>query len=327
MTDYSESIDVGHANEHSSAEHEDRLIAQQFRLIQRRYGNAVPDAFVDILCPLLIPIRSIDRQIIKLDGQSHYRATFTIDLSPENRQIVCIGRTGKFVPKEFGLGGAWREIAKGRIIQVDQTNEHAVGEIYVGSNRRELEKALESLTDDDLLEIDQYGAAAKVLSGLAERSLLMQLTEQGYEVQRMPEDMARHLGNYPNYDFKVRRDDSERKVEVKSLWGTDVRYARLIHSTTSKPKGDPSEWTHEQLTNYYPTSSCKFKTQDIFAVSLFLRTGDINSFAFARSVPSDMRPYGLPRSSKYPEHVNQNPICEIGNGTWFGSITDVWDLE
>lgn len=327
MTDYSESMNVDPANEYSSAEQEDRLIAQQFRLIQRRYGNAVPDAFVDILCPLLIPIRSIDRQIIKLDGQSHYRATFTIDLSPENRQIVCIGRTGKFVPKEFGLGGAWREIAKGRIIQVDQTNELAVGEIYVGSNRRELEKALESLTDDDLLEIDQYGAAAKVLSGLAERSLFMQLTEQGYEVQRMPEDMARHLGNYLNYDFKVRRDDSERKVEVKSLWGTDVRYARLIHSTTSKPKGDPSEWTPEQHSNYYPTSSCKFKTQDIFAVSLFLRTGDINSFAFARSVPSDMRPYGLPRSSKYPEHVNQNPICEIGNGTWFGSIMDVWDLE
>lgn len=327
MADYSESIDIDPVDEHSSAEHEDRLIAQQFRLIQRRYGNAVPDAFVDILCPLLIPIRSIDRQIVKLDGQSHYRATFTIDLSPENRQIVCIGRTGKFVPKEFGLGGAWREIAKGRIIQVIQTNELAVGEIYVGSNRRELEKALESLTDDDLLEIDQYGAAAKVLSGLAERSLLMQLTEQGYQVQRMPEDMARHLGNYPNYDFKVSKGDSERKVEVKSLWGTDVRYARLIHSTTSKPKGDPSEWTPEQHSNYYPTSSCKFKTQDIFAVSLFLRTGDINSFAFARSVPSDMRPYGLPRSSKYPEHVNQNPICEIGNGTWFGSITDVWDLE
>lgn len=327
MPDYSESIDVGPVNEHSSAEHEDRLIAQQFRLIQRRYGNAVPDAFVDILCPLLIPIRTIDRQIIKLDGQSHYRATFTIDLSPENRQIVCIGRTGKFVPKEFGLGGAWREIAKGRIIHVNQTNKLAVGEIYVGSNRRELEKALESLTDDDLLEIDQYGAAAKVLSGLAERSLLMQLTEQGYQVQRMPEDMARHLGNYLNYDFKVSKGDSERKVEVKSLWGTDVRYARLIHSTTSKPKGDPSEWTPEQRSNYYPTSSCKFKTQDIFAVSLFLRTGDINSFAFARSVPSDMRPYGLPRSSKYPEHVNQNPICEIGNGTWFGSITDVWDLE
>jgi hypothetical protein len=327
MPDYSKSIDVGPVNEHSSAEHEDRLIAQQFRLIQRRYGNAVPDAFVDILCPLLIPIRSIDRQIIKLDGQSHYRATFTIDLSPENRQIVCVGRTGKFVPKEFGLGGAWREIAKGRIIQVDQTNELAVGEIYVGSNRRELERALEALTDDDLLEIDQYGAAAKVLSGLAERSLLMQLSEQGYQVQRMPEDMARHLGNYLNYDFKVSKGDSERKVEVKSLWGTDVRYARLIHSTTSKPKGDPAEWTPEQHSNYYPTSSCKFKTQDIFAVSLFLRTGDINSFAFARSVPSDMRPYGLPRSSKYPEHVNQNPVCEIGNGTWFGSIADVWDLE
>ncbi|MFO0139195.1 MAG: hypothetical protein ACK535_14535, partial [Cyanobacteriota bacterium] len=180
--------DAGSSDEQSSVEHEDRLIAQQFRLIQRRYGNALPDAFVDILCPLLIPIRTIDRQIIKLDGQTHYRASFTIDLTPQNRQIVCIGRTGKFVPKEFGLGGAWREIAKGRIIHLDQTEELAVGEIYVGSNRSELEKALGFLADDDLLEIDQYGAAAKVLSGLAERSLLMQLTEQGYDVQRMPED-------------------------------------------------------------------------------------------------------------------------------------------
>ena len=327
MSDSCGMADAVSSDEQSSVEHEDRLIAQQFRLIQRRYGNALPDAFVDILCPLLIPIRTIDRQIIKLDGQTHYRASFTIDLTPQNRQIVCIGRTGKFVPKEFGLGGAWREIAKGRIIHLDQTEELAVGEIYVGSNRKELEKALGFLADDDLLEIDQYGAAAKVLSGLAERSLLMQLTEQGYDVQRMPEDMARHLGNYLNYDFRVSRGVSQRKVEVKSLWGTDVRYARLIHSTTSKPKGDPSEWTPEQHSNYYPTSSCKFTTQDVFAVSLFLRTGDINTFAFARSVPSDVKPYGLPRSRKYPEHVNQNPICEIGNGTWFGSIADVWDLE
>ena len=76
----------------------------------------------------------------------------------------------------------------------------------------------------------------------------------------------------------------------------------------------------------YPTSSCKFTTQDFFAVSLFLRTGNIQDFAFARSIPDDAKPYGLPRAQKYPEHVNQNPTCEVGDGTWFGSLNEVWNL-
>jgi hypothetical protein len=176
------------------------------------------------------------------------------------------------------------------------------------------------------LEIDQYGAAAKVLSGLAEHALVKQLTGQGYQVKRMPEDMARHLGNYANYDFEVSMDGITRKVEVKSIWGTNTRFARLIHSTTSKPKGNPEHWTEQQKYNYYPTSSCKFSTQDIFAVSLFLRTGNITDFAFARSAPNDVQPHGLPRAVAYPDHVNQNPPCEIGNGSWFGSIAEVWNL-
>ena len=259
-------------------------------------------------------------------GQSHYRASFTVALSEANKQIVCRGRTGKFVPGVFADNGSWREIAKGRFIEVDIAARLASGEIYTGARKTDLERALENLTINDLLEIDQYGAAAKVLSGLAEHSLVKQLLGQGYQVRRMPEDMARHLGSYPNYDFEVSKNKQIRKVEVKSLWGTDTRFARLIHSTTSKPPGDSVDWTAEQRRNYYPTSSCKFTTQDIFAVSLFLRTGDISDFAFARSTPNDVQIYGLPRVTLHPAHVNQNPICTIGDGVWFSSIEDVWNL-
>src|SRR5690606_22116330 len=114
--------------------------------------------------------------------------------------------------------------------------------------------------------------------------------------------------------------------EVKSLWGTNTSYARLIHSTTSKPKGPANLWTPEQKRSYYPTSSCKFTTQDIFAVNLFLRTGNIREFAFARSVSNANKKYGLPYVREYPEHVNQNPLCEIGDGSWFGSLDEVWNL-
>lgn len=302
------------------------FLASRFRELMRRYTGATPEGFVDVLCPLLIPIRSLDKTILKLPGQSHYRASFTVNITPEASGVLSRGRTGKFVPGAFKEGGLWREIAKGRIIEVDRGGGVASGEIYTGGRRADLERSLEELTLEDLLEIDQYGAAAKVLSGLAEHSLVQYLTEQGYSVRRMPEDMARHLGSYPNYDFEVSRGRDTRKVEVKSLWGTNVRFARLIHSTTTRPPGDPATWTEDQRRNYYPTSSCKFDTQDIFAVSLFLRTGNIHDFAFARSVPKDLREYGLPRASKYPDHVNQNPPCDIGDGTWFASVNEVWDL-
>lgn len=306
---------------------DDNYLAARFRDLMRRYSGATPDAFVDVLCPLLIPIQSLDKTIIKLPDQSHYRASFTAYVTPETAGVLCRGRTGKFVPGGFKAGGGlWREIAKGRIIEVDLESRVASGEVYTGGTRADLENALAALTTDDLLEVDQYGAAAKVLSGLAEHAFVKHLEARGYTVLRMPEDMARHLGAYANYDFEVVRVRAMRKVEVKSLWGTNVRFARLIHSTTTRPAGSPGKWTPEQRRNYYPTSSCKFDTQDIFAVSLFLRTGNINHFAFARSVPRDIRPYGLPRASAYPEHVNQNPSCEIGDGTWFATIEEVWDL-
>lgn len=299
---------------------------EHFRTLTRRYSGVSPEALTAVMCPLLVPIRTLDKNIVKIPGQAHYRASFTVEITQESKTSVQRGRTGKFVPGGFKKGGAWTEIAKGRFIDVDHATGIATGEIYVGSSRSDLEAALEILTKDDLLEIDQYGAAAKVLSALSEYYLVHRHLAAGFEVYRMPEDMARHLGAYPNHDFIFEKDGVRRLIEVKSLWGTNTKYARLIHSTTTRPKGDPSTWTASQKATYYPTSSCKFTTQDIFAVSLFLRTGNIQDFAFARSVPIDIKPYGLPRSSSYPEHVHQNPLCEIGNGSWYANIEEVWDL-
>ena len=305
-----------------------KYLAESFRGLMRRYGGSTPEAFQAVLSPLLIPIRSLDKAVMRLPGQNHYRASFTVAIHDTNRSVLTRGRTGKFVPATFKSGATiWREIAKGRIIDVDAASGVASGEVYVGSQRAELLRALEILSADDLLEIDQYGAAAKVLSGLAEYFLVETVTKCGYSVCRMPEDMARHLGAYLNYDFEFGRNGVLKKVEAKSIWGTDTRYARLIHSLTTRPPGDPSSWTEHQRRNYYPTSSCKFATQDIFAVSLFLRTGNIRDFAFARSVSKSVKPYGLPPAAKYPEHVNQNPPCNIGDGTWFATIDEVWDLE
>ena len=151
--------------------------------------------------------------------------------------------------------------------------------------------------------------------------------ERGFKVTRMPEDMAKHLGSYKNYDFQFEKDGKSQGVEAKSIWGTNTSFARLIHSLTTKPKGDPASWTADQLRNYYPTSSCKFATQDIFAVNLFLRTGNIKDFAFARSVSNKKSIHGLPECNGYENHVTQNPKCEIDNIVWFDSIDKVWDLS
>ena len=282
-----------------------------FEQLTSRYSGADPQALLQVLCPTLIPIQRLDKTVFKVPGENHFRASFWIAIDDSNEELIIRGRTGKFVPRDYAGGGVWREIAKGRIIEVDHANGTAAGEVYVGGTRKELADALEQLTEGDYLEIDQYGAAAKVLSGLVEYSFAHIAKQSGYKVTRMPEDMARHLGVYYHYDFELERNDVMKRVEVKSLWGTNTRYARLIHSKTAE----------------YPTSSCKFDTQDIFAVNLFLRTGDIRDFAFARSVPIEVKPHGLPPASNYPEHVNQNPSCEIGDGTWFGSLDEVWYLD
>jgi hypothetical protein len=289
--------------------------AALFRRLTRRYGEVTPDALESILCPVLIPIRSMDKSVTRVPGQSHYRGGFTVAVTSENQALLVPGRTGKFVPKSYVLGGVWRELAKGRILSVDTKHGVANGEIYSGSaaKKGELEKAVEALSADDFWEVDQYGASAKVLSGLVEYSLVQVLKERGFTVLRMPEDMAKHIGGYAYFDFEVSKKGVTKKLEAKSLWGTNTRFARLIHK--------------KDVRQGYATSSCRFNAQDFFAVSLFLRDGNIRSFAFARSVPKDVKPYGLPRAAKFPEHVNQNPPCQIGDGTWFASLDEVWNLD
>ena len=310
-----------------SGPHTDQYLAEQFRTLMRRYGGATPEALVAILCPMLIPIRSLDTTIMRVRGQNHYRASFSVAIDRTNRGVIQVGRTGKFVPSAFlGGTGPWREIAKGRIIQIDPAAGVAEGEVYCGGRRDQLEECLRLLSPTDLWEVDQFGAAAKVLSALVEHSLVEIAEASGFTVRRMPEDMAQHLGSYANFDFEFEKNGVVKKVEAKSLWGTNTAFARLIHSTTTPPRGDAATWTEAQRRNYYPTSSCKFTTQDIFAVSLFLRTGNIREFAFARSVPRDVHPHGLPRATDFPDHVNQNPTCQIGDGTWFATLDEVWNL-
>ena len=287
------------------------------------------ESLVAVLCPLLIHIHTLDKGVFRVDGQSHYRASFTVEVTDDNQVVLQRGRTGKFVPGNFRTEptALWNEIAKGRILEVDEVARIALGEVYIGSaSKQKLEEALEQLAITDLLEIDQYGASAKVLSGLAEYQLVEMARAGGYSIRRMPEDMAKHLGPYPNFDFELEKEGVVKKVEVKSLWGTNTECARLIHSTTRRPSGPEENWTAEDRRKYYPTSSCKFATQDIFAVNLFLRTGDIRDFAFARSVPADVEVHGLPRVNAFPEHVTQNPLCWVGDRTWFATIDEVWHL-
>lgn len=283
-----------------------------FRTLVRRYGAIAPEALIRVLCPLNVPIASLDKRIVRLPGQDHWRASFTVEINDETRPALSVSTTGKFIPNAHVTGAApWQELAKGRIVSLDTANGIAHGEVYVGpSSRAALDAAVAALGDNDFLEIDQFGAAAKVLSALAESTLATNLEAEGFDVRRMPEDTARHLGAYANYDFEVERDGVMRKVEVKSLWGTDTTKARLIHSTGAD----------------YPTSSCKFATQDFFAVSLFLRTGSLNDWAFARSVPDTDQQHGLPRVSAHPAHVTQNPSCTVGDGVWFATLGEAWNL-
>lgn len=189
-------------------------------MLARRY-KADPEAIISVLCPLLIPIHSIGSEILIIKGQNHAHAAFSVRINDENRGVLVRGRTGKFVPASYDSGTAeWREIAKGRIISVDYAIGVAHGEIYTGFGSKKhapLQKALDELSKEDYLEIDQYGVAPKALSGLAEYYLAFYLRSRGYDVVRMPEDMAAHLGAYMNFDFVISHSDISKRLEVKSL--------------------------------------------------------------------------------------------------------------
>jgi hypothetical protein len=153
----------------------------RFAELTQRYTGATPETLMAVLCPLLVPISALDRTILKLPGQEHYRASFKVRITDENRVVLQRGRTGKFVPHAYVNGtGVWREICKGRIVDADAAAGVASGEVYTGGRRPELDDALAQLTEEDYLEVDQYGASAKVLSGLAEYFLVQLALTGGY---------------------------------------------------------------------------------------------------------------------------------------------------
>jgi hypothetical protein len=264
----------------------------------------------EVLTPLPIEIVDIDLDSISKRG-SAWSVIFRGKPGNTNTHVVR-GRTGKVVPRGSTTGEEpWREIVKARIHDADGSG--CTGELHA-ARRADLESRLKDIDPKDVvLEIDRFGAAAKVESALTEVAFERQALEEGFLVWRMPEDTARHLGSYARYDFKLEDKGSavSRRFELKSLWGTDTRFARLISSKTQ--------------TN--PTSSPRFDSQDFFAVNLWLRTGRISDIAFARSTPRTAEhPHGLPVAPAFPEHVNQNPLCDVGDGSWFGTIREVWDL-
>src|SRR5262245_30148742 len=91
------------------------------KMLTRRY-KAAPQALIAVLCPLLVPIHTLDKKLFVVPGQKHLRASFTVRVTAESSGVLVRGRTGKFVPASYGGGEpGWREIAKGRIIDVDHT--------------------------------------------------------------------------------------------------------------------------------------------------------------------------------------------------------------
>lgn len=264
----------------------------------------------EVLTPLQVPILSIDRESVANRG-SAWSVLFQGGVGIENTHMMR-GRTGKVVPLGSTVGDVpWRELIKARIHGASEGL--CEGELHA-ARRTVLEERLAEIDEKAVvLEIDRFGAAAKVESALTEVAFERQAIADGFRLWRMPEDTAAHLGVYARFDFLVEDPDTgvRRRAELKSLWGTDTRYARLIASKTA--------------TN--PTSSPRFSAQDLFAVNLWLRTGNVANIAFAASVSRATDPvHGLPFAPKYPEHVNQNPLCEIDNVVWFDSIREVWDL-
>ena len=65
--------------------------------------------------------------------------------------------------------------------------------------------------------------------------------KRGFAVRRMPEDVARHIAGYYNYDFQIEKDGRTARVEVKSLWGTDGGVLLPDHVTQNPPIHDPPQ--------------------------------------------------------------------------------------
>ena len=280
--------------------------------ILKRYQGMSEEAFRAILCPTLIPIKKIVNNVFLMPGQQHWRASFQIEIKEEYADLITETREGIFVPSSYALGeGEWKNLAKGRIINVDSENHTAYGEILFGNTKEELEEALQRLSEEDYFEIEEYGISEKITASLIEYNLAELAKKEGYTVTKLPNMRGKAADSPDEYPFEFTKDGVTKRIQVKSLWAQDTRYARLIH-----PKS-----------NRYLTSSCKFDAQDIFAVSLYPRTGNTMDFAFAKSISKTQDPlHGLEEARGFAGFVTQNPECEIDQVVWFDTLDGVWSI-
>jgi len=282
----------------------------------RRFGGATAEMLNRVLTPYRLRIIEIAEIKQGQKTKRRFRAEVPGDVWTAFEQ----GTTGKVVPKTYVEGNSsWREIVKARIL--NSFPAYVEGELYFSGPR--LQAALAEVRTGDYLEIDPFGVTSKIESALAEAAFFREAEGQGFSVIRMPENVAMHIGTQSYYDFRLQKDRKEYRVELKSLWGTDTTKARLIH-TVSREGGAGKNKARKDR-QVWRTSSCRFRDQDIFAVSMWLRTGRITDFAYALSVQSDKhRTWGLPKVPKYPEHVTQNPsVPDPPSGVWTSDLLEV----
>lgn len=276
-------------------------------LLLSRFGGATPAMLDRVLTPYRLRLTRID---VSKDRKS---ATFEANIPADVWTTLEEGTTGKVVPRAHVEGAApWREIIKARVRSV--AGSVVRGELYFAPAR--LRAAIGLVSTGDYLEIDPFGVTSKIESALCEAALFQVASSAGFGVTRMPENVAMHVGTQNYYDFRLTRAGRVYRIELKSLWGTDTTKARLIHTVSkdggggkNSKRGDKQVWN---------TSSCRFQDQDIFAVSMWLRTGRVTDFAFALSMSDDDNPeWGLPSVPKHPHHVTQNPpIADPPSGPW-----------
>ncbi len=245
--------------------------------------------------------------------------TFVAEVPADVWTTLEEGTTGKVVPRAYVEQNApWREIIKARIL--DSTSRVVSGELYFSPSR--MKAALAEVRVGDYIEVDPFGVTSKIESALCEAAFFQVAQTTGFAVTRMPENVAKHVGTQNYFDFRLERAGRVYRVELKSLWGTDTTKARLIHTVSRGGGGKNSARKDRQV---WATSSCRFKDQDIFAVSMWLRTGQICEFAYALSIPSNQcGEWGLPSVPKYPEHVTQNPdVPAPPRGAWISDLEQI----
>ena len=285
-------------------------------LLLQRFGGATSEMLDRVLTPYRLCLVEISKESI---GSKKTRSIFRATVPRGVWTTFEEGTTGKVVPKAYVEGDAgWREIIKGRILR--SFSDHVEGELHFDSGR--LAGALAEVKVGDYLEVDPFGVTSKVESALCEAAFFLQASENGFKVTRMPENVAKHIGTQKYFDFLLKKRGAVYRVELKSLWGTDTTKARLIHTVSRDGGGKNSTRADRQV---WATSSCRFNDQDIFAVSMWLRTGKITDFAYALSSSNkENSEWGLPLVPAHPEHVTQNPpISSPPTGPWTIDLLEV----